>query len=119
VERFSRQTVSDIKSAGVDVELAIQDVRQRYEMLARYRQPVTSEETKQIRNLKKQWQLIKDKAHYTNFKLIAVKSKFTSLAQLEISDFADLIRKASTTTGAPDRDLHYPRGTGIYQDTGY
>ena len=87
------QAVADVKSAGVDVELAIQDVRQRYEMLLRYKQPVSADELKQLRSLKKQWSLICEKAHFTNFKLITVKSKFTSLARFEISDFADHIRK--------------------------
>jgi len=87
------QAVADVRSAGVDVELAIQDVRQRYELLQRYKQPVLADELKQLRNLKKKWSLVCDKAHYTNFKLITVKSKFTSLALVEISDFADQIRK--------------------------
>jgi len=93
---MSLQTVSDVKTAGVDVELAIQDVRQRYEMLIRYKQPVPFEEQRQLRKLSKMWELVKNKAHYTSFKLVSIKSKFTSLALLEISDFADHIRKLST-----------------------
>jgi len=84
-----------VKCAGVDVSLAIHDVRQRYEMLTRYNQPVSSDEMKQVRALKKLWNAVRQKAHYTNFKLVTVKSKFTSLAQLEISDFADRIHKLS------------------------
>ena len=87
------QAVADVRNAGVDVELAIQDVRQRYELLQRYKQPVSADELRQLRSLKKQWNLICDKAHYTSFKLISVKSKFTSVARVEISDFADQIRK--------------------------
>jgi len=93
---MSLQTVSDVKTAGVDVELAIQDVRQRYEMLIRYKQTVPSEEMRQLKKLSKTWEFVKNKAHYTNFKLISIKSKFTSLALFEISDFADHIRKLST-----------------------
>ena len=89
------QAVADVKSAGVDVELAIQDVRQRYEMLQRYKLPVSNDELKQLRSFKKLWNQLRERAHYTNWKLITVKSKFTSLAQLEISDFADEIRKLS------------------------
>ena len=89
------QAVADVKCAGVDVSLAIQDVRQRYEMMMRYKQPVSADELRQMRALKKLWNAVRQKAHYTNFKLVTVKSKFTSLAQLEISDFADEIRKLS------------------------
>jgi len=85
-----------VRSAGVEVELAIQDVRQRYELMLKYKQPVPEDELKQLRNLKKFWNQVCEKAHYTSFKLITVKSKFTSIAKLEISDFADQIRKLSS-----------------------
>ena len=84
--------------AGVDVELAIQDVRQRYEMLLRYKLHVPGDELKQLKSLDKLWTETRERSHYTAFKLVAVKSKFTSLAQLEISDFADQIRKLSNQT---------------------
>jgi len=90
------QCVADVKTAGMDVELAIHDVRQRYEMLIRYNQPVPAIELRQLRGLWKLWDRVKEKAHFTNFKLITIKSQFTSLALLEISDFADQIRKVSS-----------------------
>jgi len=89
------QAVADVKCAGVDMSLAIQDVRQRYEMLTTYKQPVSSDELKQMRALKKLWNAVRQKAHYTNFRLVTVKSKFTSQAQLEISAFAEEIRKVA------------------------
>ena len=87
------QAVSDVKCAGVDVSLAIQDVRQRYETLTSYKQPVTADELRQVRALPALWDAVRHKAHYTSFTLVTVKSKFTSLAQLEISGFADEIRQ--------------------------
>ena len=85
-----------MKSAGVEVELAILDVRQRYDLLASYDVPVSKDETKQLRQLDRLWDKVRRRAHFTNFKLITVKSKFTSLAQLEIDGFADEIRKLSS-----------------------
>jgi len=89
--------VADVRTAGVDVELGIQDARQRYEMLLRYNQPVPANELQQMRKLKRCWEQVQEEAHYTSFKLISIKSKFTSLALLEISDFADQIRRVTVS----------------------
>jgi len=89
------QAVADVKSAGVDVSLEIQDVRQRYELLVRYKHRVSPNELRQLRGLDRLWSSVREKSHYTNFKLVTVKSKFTSLAQLEIKEFAEQIRKVS------------------------
>jgi len=59
----------------------------------RYQQPVANDQLKQMRGLNKLWDAVRRQAHYSSFKLVAVKSKFTSLAQLEISDFAAEIHK--------------------------
>ncbi|CAK8985449.1 unnamed protein product [Durusdinium trenchii] len=86
--KFILSIISKILSVSMDMELRMQDVRERYRTLELYNCQYELQEYEDAKALNEMWRLLKDEALTKDRRMVRVKEHFSQVTQEQVKDFS-------------------------------
>lgn len=86
--KFILSIISKILAVSMDMELRMQDVRERYRTLELYNCQYDVQEYEDAKALTEMWRLLKDEALTKDRRMVRVKEHFSQVTQEQVKDFS-------------------------------
>ncbi|CAJ1332260.1 unnamed protein product [Effrenium voratum] len=86
--KFILSVISKILAVSMDMELRMQDVRERYRTLELYNCHFELQEYEDAKALSEMWRLLKDEALTKDRRMVRVKEHFSQVTQEQVGDFS-------------------------------
>ncbi|CAE8670802.1 unnamed protein product [Polarella glacialis] len=113
--KFILSVISQILSVSMDMEMRMQDVRERYRTLTLYNCSYDLQELEDANALAEQWRLLKDEALTKDRRMVRVKERFAAVTTDQVEEFSETCKELLTVfkREGPGSDLPLDEGAEL------